>query len=83
MGLGCVALGGMVGAAAIGAASLPVLGVTAGVTAYARRKVTQRYSKVYAPEYRKWARSVYCEQCDTVFDPEEEGLRRGRRTAEF
>ncbi|MEO0409079.1 MAG: hypothetical protein AAF289_17185 [Cyanobacteria bacterium P01_A01_bin.135] len=71
VGLGCVALGGMVGAAAIGAASLPVLGVTAGVTAYARHRVNKRYRKVYAPEYRKWARSLYCEQCDIVFGPED------------
>ncbi|MGB3612877.1 MAG: hypothetical protein WBA10_03720 [Elainellaceae cyanobacterium] len=71
VGLGCVALGGMVGAAAIGAASLPVLGVTAGVTAYARHRVTKRYSRVYAPEYRKWSRSLYCEQCDIVFQPDD------------
>lgn len=71
VGLGCVALGGIVGAAAISAASLPILGVTAGVTAYARHKVTKRYSNVYAPEYRKWARSLYCERCDTVFQPKD------------
>jgi len=67
VGLGCVALGGMVGAAAIGAASLPVLGVTVGVTTYARHRVMKRYSRVYAPEYRKWSRSLYCQQCDVVF----------------
>ncbi|MGF1512961.1 MAG: hypothetical protein ACFB5Z_04590 [Elainellaceae cyanobacterium] len=71
VGLGCVALGGMVGAAAVGT-SLPVLGVAAGVTAYARHRVMKRYSKVYAPEYRKWARSLYCERCDLVFRPEDE-----------
>ncbi|MGF1537350.1 MAG: hypothetical protein ACFB4J_12830 [Elainellaceae cyanobacterium] len=70
VGLGCVALGGMVGAAAIGT-SLPVLGVAAGVTAYARHRVVKRYNRVYAPEYRKWARSLYCERCDLVFQPSE------------
>ncbi len=74
VGLGCVALGGMVGVAAVGT-SLPVLGVAAGVTAYARRRVMKRYSKVYAPEYRKWSRSLYCEQCDIVFQPAHEGDR--------
>ncbi|MGF1499296.1 MAG: hypothetical protein ACFB8W_21085 [Elainellaceae cyanobacterium] len=70
VGLGCVAIGGILGAAAIGAASIPVLSVTVGVTAYARHRVMKRYSKVYAPEYRKWARSLHCERCDLVFQPD-------------